>query len=54
MGAVWDLADFDDHEGVHLIRDTASGLTASGNFSRSTLSGGAFCAVTSTRFPRAR
>jgi len=28
MGAVWDLPDFDEHEGVHLIRDTASGLTA--------------------------
>jgi leucine dehydrogenase len=24
----WDLADFDDHEGVHLFRDRASGLTA--------------------------
>jgi leucine dehydrogenase len=28
MTAVWDLPDFDDHEGVHLFRDTASGLTA--------------------------
>lgn len=26
--ATWDLADFDDHEGVHLFRDRASGLTA--------------------------
>ncbi|WP_336970623.1 Glu/Leu/Phe/Val family dehydrogenase [Sphingobium aromaticiconvertens] len=26
--AAWDLADFDDHEGVHLFRDRASGLTA--------------------------
>jgi leucine dehydrogenase len=24
----WDLADFDDHEGVHLFRDRASSLTA--------------------------
>jgi leucine dehydrogenase len=24
----WDLPDFDDHEGVHLFRDRASGLTA--------------------------
>jgi leucine dehydrogenase len=24
----WDLADFDDHEGVHLFRDRAGGLTA--------------------------
>lgn len=24
----WDLADFDDHEGVHLFRDAANGLTA--------------------------
>ena len=28
MTAVWDLPDFDDHEGVHLFRDPASGLTA--------------------------
>ena len=28
MSAVWDLPDFDDHEGVHLFRDEASGLTA--------------------------
>ncbi|HEX7784052.1 MAG TPA: Glu/Leu/Phe/Val dehydrogenase dimerization domain-containing protein [Sphingobium sp.] len=28
MTAVWDLPDFDDHEGVHLFRDRASGLTA--------------------------
>lgn len=28
MVAVWDLADFDDHEGVHLFRDRDSGLTA--------------------------
>ncbi|MBN8807712.1 MAG: Glu/Leu/Phe/Val dehydrogenase [Sphingomonas sp.] len=28
MAAVWDLPDFDDHEGVHLFRDPASGLTA--------------------------
>lgn len=28
MPAVWDLPDFDDHEGVHLFRDAASGLTA--------------------------
>lgn len=28
MAAVWDLPDFDDHEGVHLFRDAASGLTA--------------------------
>jgi leucine dehydrogenase len=28
MTAVWDLPDFDDHEGVHLFRDHASGLTA--------------------------
>jgi leucine dehydrogenase len=28
MGAVWDFADFDDHEHVHLFRDRASGLTA--------------------------
>ncbi len=26
--AVWDLPDFDDHEGVHLFRDAPSGLTA--------------------------
>jgi len=28
MGAVWDLPDFDEHEGVHLIREPSSGLTA--------------------------
>jgi leucine dehydrogenase len=28
MVAVWDLPDFDDHEGVHLFRDAATGLTA--------------------------
>lgn len=28
MVAVWDLPDFDDHEGVHLFRDHATGLTA--------------------------
>ncbi len=28
MTALWDYPDFDDHEGVHLFRDTASGLTA--------------------------
>jgi leucine dehydrogenase len=28
MSAVWNLPDFDDHEGVHLFRDRASGLTA--------------------------
>lgn len=28
MTAAWDLPDFDDHEGVHLFRDRASGLTA--------------------------
>ncbi|MEK6541495.1 MAG: Glu/Leu/Phe/Val dehydrogenase dimerization domain-containing protein [Pseudomonadota bacterium] len=28
MPAVWDLPDFDDHEGVHLFRDAAAGLTA--------------------------
>ncbi len=28
MPAVWDLPDFDDHEGVHLFRDPAAGLTA--------------------------
>ena len=28
MPAAWDLPDFDDHEGVHLFRDSASGLTA--------------------------
>ncbi len=28
MAAVWDLPDFDEHEGVHLFRDTAAGLTA--------------------------
>lgn len=28
MTSVWDLPDFDDHEGVHLFRDSVSGLTA--------------------------
>jgi leucine dehydrogenase len=28
MTAAWALPDFDDHEGVHLFRDAASGLTA--------------------------
>ncbi len=28
MSAVWDLPDFDEHEGVHLFRDVKSGLTA--------------------------
>ncbi|MFZ5705882.1 MAG: Glu/Leu/Phe/Val family dehydrogenase [Pseudomonadota bacterium] len=28
MIAPWSLPDFDDHEGVHLFRDAASGLTA--------------------------
>ncbi len=28
MPAVWDMPDFDDHEGVHLFRDAAAGLTA--------------------------
>lgn len=28
MPSVWDLPDFDDHEGVHLFRDPASGLTS--------------------------
>ena len=28
MPAVWDLPDFDDHEGVHLFRDGSAGLTA--------------------------
>ena len=28
MTAAWDLPDFDDHEGVHLFRDRARGLTA--------------------------
>ena len=28
MPAVWDLPDFDDHEGVHLFRDAQAGLTA--------------------------
>lgn len=28
MNAVWDYPDFDDHEGVHLFCDAASGLTA--------------------------
>src|SRR3546814_20252568 len=28
MSAVWDFADFDDHEHVHMFRDRVSGLTA--------------------------
>ncbi|MBX3595228.1 Glu/Leu/Phe/Val dehydrogenase dimerization domain-containing protein [Sphingomonas sp.] len=28
MSAVWDLPDFDDHEGVHLVCDPASGMRA--------------------------
>ena len=28
MSAVWDFADFDDHEHVHMFRDRTSGLTA--------------------------
>jgi leucine dehydrogenase len=28
MTTAWDLPDFDDHEGLHLFRDRASGLTA--------------------------
>ena len=28
MPALWDLPDFDDHEGVHIFRDPACGLTA--------------------------
>lgn len=28
MTAPWELPDFDDHEGVHLFRDPAAGLTA--------------------------
>lgn len=28
MSAVWDFADFDDHEHVHMFRDRASGLAA--------------------------
>ena len=28
MASVWDLPDFDEHEGVHLFRDAESGLTA--------------------------
>lgn len=28
MAAVWDFADFDDHEHVHMFRDRDSGLTA--------------------------
>ena len=28
MTAVWDFPDFDDHEGVHLVRDAHTGLTA--------------------------
>src|SRR3546814_12566703 len=26
--ALWDLPDFDDHEGIHFFRDPAAGLTA--------------------------
>ena len=28
MTAAWDFPDFDDHEGVHLFTDPASGLRA--------------------------
>ena len=28
MVAVWDMPDFDDHEGVHMFRDHVTGLTA--------------------------
>lgn len=28
MTAVWNLPDFDDHEGIHIFRDRESGLTA--------------------------
>lgn len=28
MSATWDLPDFDDHEGVHLLRDPEAGLNA--------------------------
>lgn len=28
MAAPWDLPDFDDHEGVHLFRDSATGMSA--------------------------
>ena len=28
MSAIWNLPDFDDHEGVHIFRDYESGLTA--------------------------
>ena len=28
MSSVWDLPDFDDHEGVHFFRDRVSGLSA--------------------------
>ena len=28
MTAVWNLPDFDDHEGVHLVRDADAGFTA--------------------------
>lgn len=28
MPSVWDMPDFDDHEGVHLFRDPKAGLTA--------------------------
>lgn len=28
MTSPWDLPDFDDHEALHLVRDSASGLTA--------------------------
>src|SRR3546814_5880827 len=28
MPALWDLPDFDDHEGIHFFRDPAAGLTA--------------------------
>ncbi|MBK5265495.1 MAG: amino acid dehydrogenase, partial [Alphaproteobacteria bacterium] len=28
MPTLWDLPDFDDHEGVHLFREPVAGLTA--------------------------
>jgi hypothetical protein len=28
MVAPWEYRDFDDHEGIHLFRDPAAGLTA--------------------------
>jgi len=41
MTAAWDLPDFDDHEGVHLFRDRASGLTAVIAIHSTTLGAGA-------------